>query len=259
MTAKLRDGRKLPIFIHSIIDDMTAITPNAMRVYMHLARRADKAGCAWPSYQSIADHCFSSVSQNKSTRRTFARKAIDELLEAGLIVKENRKGEKGNSSNVYTLIDPMPISTGGDPMLNKHTPMPISTPLCLIGTKDTPAEDTPIEDTPSSSTTVTANTAPAPGPGPDDDDKANTAKLSELLQKAGVGISALTFEKYADLAAEVGYPAVFAAIDTAHGNSKQHTFAYVAKCARNNTRGVDGRTPKPAPVAATAAHTLFGD
>jgi len=141
--SKLHDARKLPIFIHSQIDDMTDLTPNAMRVYMHLARRADKSGVAWPSYKSIGDHCFKSVSDNPATRKSFARKAIDDLVAAGLIERRARKDEDGShSSNDYILLDPMPIDT---PMLNKHTPMPIDTPLCLISTKDTPSENTPIE------------------------------------------------------------------------------------------------------------------
>lgn len=141
--SKLHDARKLPIFIHSQIDDMTDLTPNAMRVYMHLARRADKNGVAWPSYKSIGDHCFKSVSDNPATRKSFARKAIDDLVAAGLIERRARKDEDGShSSNDYILLDPMSIDT---PMLNKHTPMPIDTPLCLISTKDTPSEDTPIE------------------------------------------------------------------------------------------------------------------
>ncbi len=34
----------LPIFVHSAVDDMTDLTPNAMRVYMQLARTERKAG-----------------------------------------------------------------------------------------------------------------------------------------------------------------------------------------------------------------------
>lgn len=149
--ARLVDQRNLPIFIHSTIDDMTNLSPNAMRVYMHLARRADRAGVAWPSYQSIGDHCFVSVSQNPVTRRSMARKAVDELIASGLISKTNRADETGNTSNAYTLHNPVPIDTAmpigtamphnTPPVPNRHSPVP-------IGTKDTPVEDTPIEDTP---------------------------------------------------------------------------------------------------------------
>lgn len=157
---KLVDRRALPIFIHSEIDDMTSVSPNAMRVYMHLARRADKSGKAWPSYQSIGDHCFSSISQTSATRKTFARNAIEELVKAGLIVKEQRRRDDGGqTSNAYVLVnptkstevggtsiepDPMPIKHGGvsnkhGSVLNRHGP-------CLISTEDTPLEDTPLED-----------------------------------------------------------------------------------------------------------------
>jgi hypothetical protein len=146
MADRLVDERTFPIFIHSIIDDMTDLSPNAMRVYMHLARRASKTGHAWPSYQSIGDHCFTCVFENPVTRRSTARKAVDELLKAGLITKANRNDETGNTSNVYTMVNPMPIGTAmphkPPPVPNRHTPVP-------IGTKGSPVfEGTPIEDTP---------------------------------------------------------------------------------------------------------------
>ena len=124
--SKVVDRRNLPIFIHSEIDDLL-LTPNAFRVYAHLARRADKTGAAWPSYQSIGDHCFGMVFENPVTRRSMARKAIDELIAAGLIRKTNRATEAGNTSNIYELLNPVPI---------KHTPVPIDTPM--------PIEHTPV-------------------------------------------------------------------------------------------------------------------
>jgi hypothetical protein len=146
MADRLVDDRTLPIFIHSSIDDMTDLSPNAMRVYMHLARRASKTGQAWPSYQSIGDHCFTCVFDNPVTRRSTARKAIDELLAAGLITKTNRNDETGNTSNVYKLVNPVPIGTA---MPHKPPPVPIGTPPVPIGTKDSPvSEGTPIEGTP---------------------------------------------------------------------------------------------------------------
>ena len=85
--SRLVDKRDLPIFIHSTIDDMTDLSPNAMRVYMHLARRADKSGVAWPSLQSIGDHCFKSVYKHPDSRRKHAIAALDELIQAKLIHK----------------------------------------------------------------------------------------------------------------------------------------------------------------------------
>lgn len=160
----LKDGRKLPIFIHSHIDDMTDLTPNTMRVYMHLARRADKSGAAWPSYQSIGDHCFQSITANLATRKSFARKAVDDLIEAGLLAKEMRtRADGGNASNVYVLLDDLPVvpHEQSNPMpnkhrgvLNRHSPVPNSPPmpnqqtLCLTGTKDTPIENSPVNGSP---------------------------------------------------------------------------------------------------------------
>lgn len=123
---ELHDARRPLIFIHSSIDDLTDLTPNAMRVYMHLARRAGKANAAFPSYQSIADHCFSSVSKNAATRKSFARAAIQQLIDAGLIVKTNRNEDGLNKSNIYKLVDPAVNEESSVP--NKHT-MPIGTPM----------------------------------------------------------------------------------------------------------------------------------
>ena len=153
MTSQVEDRRRLPIFIHSTIDDMTDITPNAMRVYMHLARRAGKSGFAFPSYQSIGDHCFSSVSDNHATRRSMARKAIDDLIAHKLIEKRARvTGDGDSDSNGYVLLDtgmpigtPMPIDT---PMPNKHTGVLNRHTGVPIGTKDTPIEGSPIEGSP---------------------------------------------------------------------------------------------------------------
>lgn len=153
MTSQVEDRRRLPIFIHSTIDDMTGITPNAMRVYMHLARRAGKSGFAFPSYQSIGDHCFSSVSDNHATRRSMARKAIDDLIAHKLIEKRARvTGDGDSDSNGYVLLDTgMPIDTPmpiGIPMPNKHTGMLNRHTGVPIGTKDTPIEGSPIEGSP---------------------------------------------------------------------------------------------------------------
>ena len=173
MGTPVDDRRKLPIFIHSVVDDMTDITPNAMRVYMHLARRAGKSGMAFPSYQSIGDHCFTSVSANVSTRRSMARKAIAELITHNLIEKKARQNADGDSdSNGYIMLDvqgvpidtPMPIDTpkveidGGVP--NKHTGVPNKHTGVPIGTKDTPIEDTPIEDTPNNKITSSGGGVP---------------------------------------------------------------------------------------------------
>jgi hypothetical protein len=118
MSDRLEDRRTQVLWVHSSIDDMTNLSPNAMRVYMHLVRRANGKGVAWPSYQSVGDHCFISVSDKPATRKTFARNAIDQLIEAGLIRKEERLREDGSqTSNAYVLVNPSESST---PMPIKH-------------------------------------------------------------------------------------------------------------------------------------------
>jgi len=161
----------LPLFVHSSIDDMTDLTPNAMRVYMHLARRADANGVAWPSYQAIGDHCFKSVSDNPVTRKSFARRAIEELIAAGIVSKEAREREDGGqSSNGYKLsavdsgADPMPIDTGvpnSTPMLNGHYPMPIDTPHAYKAPNNIPYEGSPISPDSVANATAHADAAPA--------------------------------------------------------------------------------------------------
>lgn len=174
---ELQDARRPLIFIHSSIDDLTDLTPNAMRVYMHLARRAGKANSAFPSYQSIGDHCFSSVSANQATRKSFARKAIEQLIEAGLVSKTNRNTDGVNQSNVYKLVEPTHDGAGGvpikhtmpidTPMPIKHTPVPIKHGVCLIGTKGNPSEGDPIEGTPQKGARVATKPAqPKPPPAP---------------------------------------------------------------------------------------------
>jgi hypothetical protein len=138
------------LFIHSTLDDMTDLSPNAMRVYMHLSRRANNEGKAWPSYQTIGDHCFKSVSDNPITRKSFTRNAIEELIEANLIVKEMRaRDDGGQTSNIYVLLDTgMPNSTSmpiDSPMPNKHAPCLNGTPHAYQAPEDTPIEDTPMK------------------------------------------------------------------------------------------------------------------
>lgn len=228
----LLDRRDLPIFIHSTIDDMTDVTPNAMRVYMHLARRADKGGRAWPSYQSIGDHCFSSISDNAATRKSFARKCIDELIAAGLLLKEERtRDDGGQTSNGYVLTNPtrgsthvpistpMPIDTPmsiSTPVPIKHPPVPNEHAPCLSGTEDIPIEETPVEETEKEEThardplTVAWQQAYA--------DVEMPPKLTTSLQ---------------GLAKECGMAATIHGIKASASNPNGRNFKYIAECARN--------------------------
>lgn len=69
--------------------------PTRKLVLIKLADNANDAGECWPSYQNIADHC-------EVTRRS-VMSHIKALEQAGYLTREYRKGEKGNSSNLYHL------------------------------------------------------------------------------------------------------------------------------------------------------------
>lgn len=133
---QLRDSRKLPIFIHSEIDDLP-LSSKAFRVYAHLARRAGTDNTAWPSYQSIGDHCFSKDSDSPRTRRNWAMAFVSELVEAGLVSKETRKDDGGFTSNLYFLVDPSP-STG-----TRVVPTQGLGVVPTQGLKGTPSKGTP--------------------------------------------------------------------------------------------------------------------
>ena len=209
-----KDQRALPIFIHGVIDDMTDLPPNAMRVYMHLARRADADGFAWPSYQAIGDHCFKSISDNPSTRKSHARNAIDDLIEAGLLSKHAREREDGGqTSNGYRLST---VDSVAPPMLNRQDP-------CLSSTKDTPIEVTPFKRS-------------------DDDDNAR-----EREQKHGAVFTAwaenipgtmtpILADKLHDLIDECGpASAIYGIITGVEAGARN--FKYIATCARNHAQG----------------------
>lgn len=78
-------------------------------VLLKLADNANDQGECWPSYQYIADQC----EIGKST----VKKHIKDLEKSGFLRIENRKGPKGNTSNLYHLnTNPRsPDSTHGSP------------------------------------------------------------------------------------------------------------------------------------------------
>ena len=85
-------------------------------VLLKLADNANDQGECWPSYAHIADQC--------EVAKSTVRKHMKELEEAGLIRIENRKGPKGNASNLYHLmLHPMPSGSTGY-AATEHTPMP---------------------------------------------------------------------------------------------------------------------------------------
>lgn len=98
----------MPIFVHSLIDDLN-LSLGAFRVYGHLARRSGtKNKKAWPSYNTIGEVCFRG-SYPKALQATLRRKAIaavKELKNEGLITVESRKikDTAGNMTNHYQLV-----------------------------------------------------------------------------------------------------------------------------------------------------------
>ncbi|STH84514.1 helix-turn-helix domain-containing protein [Escherichia coli] len=75
-------------------------------VLIKLADNASDQGECWPSYQHIADQC--EISKRSVMNHIAA------LCESGLVKKITRKGEKGNSSNIYLLhLDGAGDSLGG--------------------------------------------------------------------------------------------------------------------------------------------------
>ena len=90
-----------------IVSAMKAKVGSPLRklVLIKLADNANDKGECWPSYAHIADHC--------EMGRSTVRKHIKKLEEDGFLVIENRKGPKGNSTNLYHIV--------ADPMLHSAT------------------------------------------------------------------------------------------------------------------------------------------
>ena len=80
-----------------MVKAMKAKVGNPLRklVLLKLADNANDHGECWPSYKYIADQC--------EIGHSTVRKHIGELVKAGFVSIKNRKGPKGNSTNVYTI------------------------------------------------------------------------------------------------------------------------------------------------------------
>ncbi|PKR56365.1 helix-turn-helix domain-containing protein [Thalassospira lohafexi] len=94
---------------------MKAKVGNPLRklVLIKLADNANDSGECWPSYQYIADDC----EIDKST----VRKHIKALEKDGFLKIENRKGPKGNTSNLYVL-SLHPVGRNSTPVGPESTP-----------------------------------------------------------------------------------------------------------------------------------------
>ncbi len=100
-------------------------SPLKKLVLLKLADNANDKGECWPSYGHIADQC----EIGKST----VRKHVKELEDMGFLKVENRKGPKGNTSNLYHIIA-HPVSPDSIGCITReHTPVsPDSTGISHI-------------------------------------------------------------------------------------------------------------------------------
>jgi biotin operon repressor len=90
-------------------------SPLKKLVLLKLADNANDKGECWPSYGHIADQC----EIGKST----VRKHVKELEDMGFLKVENRKGPKGNTSNLYHIIA-HPVSPDSIGCItSEHTPV----------------------------------------------------------------------------------------------------------------------------------------
>ena len=80
-------------YYDSIYSDQE-LSHRAKLVYIFLKDHADKDGTCWPGINTIA----AGVSLSRST----VKRALDDLVRAGLVVKE-RRGNGSASSNLYQI------------------------------------------------------------------------------------------------------------------------------------------------------------
>lgn len=67
--------------------------------------------------------------------------------------------------------------------------------------------------------------------------KAETAAVSKLLQDSGVGLNAMTFDMYGEIAAQYGMESFIRGFTAAVENGKQFRVKYVEACVRNMAQG----------------------
>lgn len=129
---EIQDGRKLPIFIHSELDDL-GLDPFEFRIYARLARRAGEHG-AFESVPNMAKHCKMSERQVRYSLKT--------LVSLNLIRKTEYPGKPAN----YILTDrPEWKSPPEKPKSNqqKETPAP-DAPLHLMQPTPAPGAGVPL-------------------------------------------------------------------------------------------------------------------
>ena len=136
-TNQVRRLHSYSIIADAVLDDLR-VGKHELLVYMALCRHADKEGSCFPSYQRIADIA-------RLSRKTTIV-AVDKLVSLGIVQKNQRKDEAGDSaSNLYIITDtpstttPIQPDTGGGV---QHTP-PWCTTNTTGGVQHTPKVSSP--------------------------------------------------------------------------------------------------------------------
>ena len=95
------------------------LSHRAKSVYMYLKDRADSEGRCWPAIRTIA--------LELGLSRSTVKRALDELVEAGYIIKQARFDERkngGQTSNLYTLCSEAPQPSTPEQPTESEPPMP---------------------------------------------------------------------------------------------------------------------------------------
>lgn len=79
-----------------IEDILSKLGPSALGIYVYLARRANRDGEAWPSFDTIARDC--------GVQRRWAIKVVQDLVAAGFVERITQQDKRGgHASNLYRL------------------------------------------------------------------------------------------------------------------------------------------------------------
>ncbi len=88
-------GGEVVAYYDTIYQD-TELSHRAKAVYIYLKDRSNKEGTCWPGIKTIA----AGVSLSRST----VKRALDDLVKAGLVEKSSRWRENGGlTSNLYQI------------------------------------------------------------------------------------------------------------------------------------------------------------
>lgn len=91
----VRHIRRTSVMADTVDAILSTLGPAALGVYTYLAKRCNRDGQCWPSYDTIAADC--------GIQRRYAMRVIKALEDEGFVVVERRRGRSGNDSNLFTL------------------------------------------------------------------------------------------------------------------------------------------------------------